>query len=1007
MKDKIRASGFPVFDTSDPERLASHLEHYLWQELDARFPAEEVPDPHARENARHEAYALARRRLYLGGGDYFNMLETLLQCGSQRILVTGGSGSGKSALLANWAQHHRSAHPDHLVHEHYLGASGEASEPSRLAHRWMELIRRVTESGLEIADDPEEMVDQLPLFLAEAGAFAERQKTRWVFLLDSLNSLTDLRDLRWLPEFLPSHVHLVVSCLDGDVREALVRRGSWDSLEVKPLSPMDGAQLVGSFLGRFNKTLPESLAHKLLAHPLAGNPLFLRTLAEELRVFGVHEQLEARLDSYLASQTVDDLFERVLQRVEEDCGMDTVRGAIESLWASRSGLTELEIQGINRLVPAAWATIRHALDESLLESTGRITFGHDHMRLAVRDRYLSEIQDQAAAHRRLAEWVSTTTVDLRRAEEEPWQWRLAGDWDALKACLLDQRMFLIGFHERPEGEWLGHWLELESRDQADLEPDLETVWPRWFNGANHSANLHLCASLVDFLGHAGRVGDFTLGLTKLLVEQAEAVHGGSHTETANALATRAKIAEDIGDFETAMSCCRRALAMREATLGANAEETASSINQMGRLHQKTGDLATARRLTAQALSIVEKTAGPRDTRLASALCGYGSILHAQGDLAEAEPILRRALKVNEEALGPGHPDTAATMSSLAYMLHSMGRWEEAIGLHTKALETRRQSLGPFHPLTAESTNNIALVHQARGDLESARPLLELALRINQKAYGEQHPVVGLALNNLALLLHLLGKTAEAERQYRQALAIQIDCFGPNHPDTANTLSNLACLVEEGGDLSGAESLHRQALAARENTLGTDHPDTANSLANLAELLVKRGETVEAIDLHRRALEARRDSLGYQHPHTLLSLNNLGLVLENAGQTSEALELLMEAAEGLHLQVGPGHPKTIDVYKNTLDAARKSKNPGQAIPALGRLLDLGEKLFGRESRDFGVVLYRIGNALARLGDIAAAKQLLEEEIRLAERLEGRDSDSFKSSIKNLAKVLGKA
>ena len=116
---------------------------------------------------------------------------------------------------------------------------------------------------------------------------------------------------------------------------------------------------------------------------------------------------------------------------------------------------------------------------------------------------------------------------------------------------------------------------------------------------------------------------------------------------------------------------------------------------------------------------------------------------------------------------------------------------------------------------------------------------------------------------------------------------------------------------------------------------------------------------------------------------------------------------MEAAEGLHLQVGPGHPKTIDVYKNTLDVARKSKNLGQAIPALGRLLDLGEKLFGRESRDFGVVLYRVGNALARLGDIAAAKQLLEEEIRLAERLEGRDSDSFKSSIKNLAKVLGKA
>ena len=32
-----------------------------------------------------------------------------------------------------------------------------------------------------------------------------------------------------------------------------------------------------------------------------------RTLAEELRLFGVHEQLKDRLDHYLTSLTVDDL----------------------------------------------------------------------------------------------------------------------------------------------------------------------------------------------------------------------------------------------------------------------------------------------------------------------------------------------------------------------------------------------------------------------------------------------------------------------------------------------------------------------------------------------------------------------------------------------------------------------------------------------------------------------------------------------------------------------------
>ena len=36
--------------------------------------------------------------------------------------------------------------------------------------------------------------------------------------------------------------------------------------------------------GCYNKTLPDELKQRALAHPLAGNPLFLRTLAEELRL---------------------------------------------------------------------------------------------------------------------------------------------------------------------------------------------------------------------------------------------------------------------------------------------------------------------------------------------------------------------------------------------------------------------------------------------------------------------------------------------------------------------------------------------------------------------------------------------------------------------------------------------------------------------------------------------------------------------------------------------------
>ena len=105
-----------------------------------------------------------------------------------------------------------------------------------------------------------------------------------------------------------------------------------------------------------------------MLHPLSGNPLFTRTLAEELRLFGVHEELTEWLTHYLKCLTIDDLFDKVIERVEGECGKKAVEDTLTAIWALRSGLTEKEILGIADLKPAGWAPIRNALDEALLEA---------------------------------------------------------------------------------------------------------------------------------------------------------------------------------------------------------------------------------------------------------------------------------------------------------------------------------------------------------------------------------------------------------------------------------------------------------------------------------------------------------------------------------------------------------------------------------------------------------------------------------------------------------------
>ncbi|NCA11995.1 DUF4062 domain-containing protein, partial [bacterium] len=439
LKDRIRASGFPVAENySNPEALAERVREDLWTLIDAAYPESDLPDALAIERRRHEAYGRSRRQLYLGGERYFEALETELSAESPRpVLVRGKSGGGKSALVANWLARWSQAHPDTAVIVHHLGCGADAADPVRLAVRIMKEIARLVGADFKPKSNPDEQLDELATWLATASAWAGRTGRTVLIVLDGLDKLADRRHLRWFPTVIPPGVRLVASCLDGDVLEAASPRLPWRELVVEPFTAAEQAQFIGGYLGRFRKQLTAEQARLLQAHPLVGNPLFLLTVLEELRVFGVHEELDQRLATLLSpppskqpgeEPTVDDAFEHVLARIEADHGREPVQRVLEAIWASRAGLYTDEILAIAEVPPATWAGIANALDESLYDSSGRINFGHDYLRKAVEDHYAITGDGWLALHRRLAEYFASREADERVAEELPWQWQMCGDF---------------------------------------------------------------------------------------------------------------------------------------------------------------------------------------------------------------------------------------------------------------------------------------------------------------------------------------------------------------------------------------------------------------------------------------------------------------------------------------------------------------------------------------------------------------------------------------------------
>jgi tetratricopeptide (TPR) repeat protein len=530
---------------------------------------------------------------------------------------------------------------------------------------------------------------------------------------------------------------------------------------------------------------------RLASAEQTANPLFLRAVLEELRVFGVHEKLDERIAYYLGAASLEGLFDRILERYEADYERERpglVREAMTLLWAARRGLAEEELLQVlgdgqtgEPLPQAYWSPLYLAAEQTLTNRSGLIGFFHDYLRQAVTRRYLPEPERRRAAHRKLAGYFAGRERDPRTVDEWSWQLAQAEAWEDLYKLLTDPDFFRRAW-DANQFEVKAFWAQIEAASPFRL---VEGYRPILEKLADH---VELLWDLSALLGETGHL-DEALVLRTFQVEhyRASGNLGGLQTSLGNKaqiLTTRGNLNEAMALLKENEHLCRQ----RDDLDGLQA-----SLNRQATILLMRGNLDGALALLKEQECLARQL-GDLDS-LFRCQGNQAVILQARGDFDGALALEREKERLCRQL---GDLDGVATsLGNQGLILQTQGDLGKATVLHQKGERLNRQ-LGDLAGL-ARSLGNQALILETRRDLDGAATLLK-----------------------------------EAEKLFRQ----MGDLDG-----LTRTLGNQGLIRRQRGDLDGAMALYQEYERLCRQL---DKPEgLAVSLTNQAELLADDWNRLEA------------------------------------------------------------------------------------------------------------------------------------------------------------------
>lgn len=326
-------------------------------------PSDDLRKDWERDVEEQDNFCYLNREGFIPRPEFTQKLKdhVLRNDGKNRILlVSAKAGYGKTMLFADFAGKVEEELPDKKLYKRFCGTSDLSSRTFSL---WKSII---DEAGIDAENEfyPQNMDDLKRNIRDLLKIIAERES---IIMIDAVNQLSDGLDmLKWLSdrvdfekwdEDMRNNLKIIISIKDDENNppfneklDKIKSKKTVSHLELEGLDDDAKKELIVKYLDNYLKELNSEQINIICKSKASENPLFLKVLLSELRVFGSFDQLTMGFEEIVESfgDSPITAFNQVLKRLEEDEANnegDKIAALIFSLLANaRVGLSENELK---------------------------------------------------------------------------------------------------------------------------------------------------------------------------------------------------------------------------------------------------------------------------------------------------------------------------------------------------------------------------------------------------------------------------------------------------------------------------------------------------------------------------------------------------------------------------------------------------------------------------------------------------------------------------------------